>query len=257
MRKKLIVLALIALAIVFAEFNDGNFMTFVVEAATGNNTRTATGNNTVDDEPTVSDGDANDAEQNDADIDDADDDGGNGGSASFAGELLGAYSASASEDDQVGTVVASGQGPLAMQAFGAAVPAGYTSSLTFNLVQSSELNHDLKVGRLVLTVPEYLAKEGRNFAVIAIDSQGRTVLYADADQAVSTITVNINTDAYAFMLIYTDGAAASGSGNSYVVKSGDTLSVLSRRLGVSLNQLMALNTIKNPNLIYPGQVIQY
>ena len=44
---------------------------------------------------------------------------------------------------------------------------------------------------------------------------------------------------------------------SYTVKSGDTLSGIANILNVSLNYLVTKNNIKNPDLIYVGQVIKY
>lgn len=46
--------------------------------------------------------------------------------------------------------------------------------------------------------------------------------------------------------------------NSYVkytVKPGDTLSAIALKYGTTVNQLVELNHIKNPNLIYVGQVL--
>lgn len=46
------------------------------------------------------------------------------------------------------------------------------------------------------------------------------------------------------------------SGGNYTVRSGDTLSAIAERNGVSLSSLIAANPqIKNPNLIYPGQTV--
>ncbi len=46
------------------------------------------------------------------------------------------------------------------------------------------------------------------------------------------------------------------SGGTYVVQWGDTLGIIAARLGYSLYDIMAVNPqIWNPNLIYPGQVI--
>ena len=42
----------------------------------------------------------------------------------------------------------------------------------------------------------------------------------------------------------------------YVVKRGDNLWNISRRYGVTVNYLARLNNIKNPNLIYPGQILK-
>lgn len=43
---------------------------------------------------------------------------------------------------------------------------------------------------------------------------------------------------------------------TYVVKSGDTLSEIALRYGTTVNQLVAINNIRNPNLIYPGQQLR-
>lgn len=46
------------------------------------------------------------------------------------------------------------------------------------------------------------------------------------------------------------------SGGTYVVKSGDTLGKIAARLGISWRDILAVNPqIKNPSLIYAGQVI--
>lgn len=41
--------------------------------------------------------------------------------------------------------------------------------------------------------------------------------------------------------------------SAYIVQRGDSLSAIARRYGVSLNDLIALNAIRNPALIYAGQ----
>jgi LysM repeat protein len=46
------------------------------------------------------------------------------------------------------------------------------------------------------------------------------------------------------------------SGQTYVVKRGDTLSAIAMRYGVSLWSLAQLNAIGNPSLIYVGQVLR-
>lgn len=48
-------------------------------------------------------------------------------------------------------------------------------------------------------------------------------------------------------------APPSGGGEQYVVKSGDSLSAIGARYGVSYQAIAAANGIANPNLIYPGQ----
>src|SRR5690554_6350122 len=43
---------------------------------------------------------------------------------------------------------------------------------------------------------------------------------------------------------------------TYTVKKGDTLSHIAKRFGTTVNELVRLNNIKNPNLIYPGQKLK-
>lgn len=43
---------------------------------------------------------------------------------------------------------------------------------------------------------------------------------------------------------------------TYVVVSGDTLSAIALRFGTTVSELVALNNITNPNLIYPGEVLK-
>lgn len=44
--------------------------------------------------------------------------------------------------------------------------------------------------------------------------------------------------------------------NYYTVQIGDTLSAIARRYGVTVQYLVNLNGIRNPNLIYPGQILK-
>ena len=44
--------------------------------------------------------------------------------------------------------------------------------------------------------------------------------------------------------------------HDYTVKSGDTLSAIASRYGMTVNALVTLNGIKNANLIYPGQSLR-
>lgn len=52
-------------------------------------------------------------------------------------------------------------------------------------------------------------------------------------------------------------SGSQSSSRTYTVRSGDTLSGIASRLGVSWYSLKAKNGISNPNLIYPGQVLSY
>ena len=44
--------------------------------------------------------------------------------------------------------------------------------------------------------------------------------------------------------------------NTYIVRKGDNLWGIARKYGVSVRYLARINNIRNPNLIYPGQVIR-
>ena len=48
-------------------------------------------------------------------------------------------------------------------------------------------------------------------------------------------------------------SAPSASGGKYTVRSGDTLSAIGKRFGVSYQSIASANGIANPNLIYAGQ----
>src|SRR5690606_22922740 len=50
----------------------------------------------------------------------------------------------------------------------------------------------------------------------------------------------------------TSSKTTSSSVTTYTVKKGDTLSHIAKRFGTTVNELVRLNNIKNPNLIYPG-----
>ncbi|MCO6017488.1 hypothetical protein CKN86_11765 [Carnobacterium divergens] len=46
------------------------------------------------------------------------------------------------------------------------------------------------------------------------------------------------------------------SNGTYTVQSGDALSLIAQKFGMATSQLASMNNISNPNLIYPGQVLQ-
>ena len=48
----------------------------------------------------------------------------------------------------------------------------------------------------------------------------------------------------------------SGSVATYTVQSGDTLSEIAARYGTTVNELVNLNEINNPNLIYTGEILR-
>ena len=54
----------------------------------------------------------------------------------------------------------------------------------------------------------------------------------------------------------TSSKTTSSSVTTYTVKRGDTLSHIAKRFGTTVNELVRLNNIKNPNLIYVGQKLK-
>lgn len=52
------------------------------------------------------------------------------------------------------------------------------------------------------------------------------------------------------------GASASSNQSYYTVKSGDSLAVIASKFGTTVDTLVKLNSIKNKNLIYPGQSLK-
>lgn len=60
----------------------------------------------------------------------------------------------------------------------------------------------------------------------------------------------------AIQKIVNQAYASSSSYQTYIVKSGDTLSSIGSKFGVSYQKIAADNNISNPNLIHPGQVLK-
>ncbi|WP_240076699.1 LysM peptidoglycan-binding domain-containing protein, partial [Enterococcus faecalis] len=59
---------------------------------------------------------------------------------------------------------------------------------------------------------------------------------------------------YPGQVLKVNGSATS---NVYTVKYGDNLSSIATKLGTTYQALAALNGLANPNLIYPGQTLNY
>ena len=58
------------------------------------------------------------------------------------------------------------------------------------------------------------------------------------------------------LVIYKNGVGGSiNPGSTYTVIRGDTLSQIALRFGTTVNRLVQVNGIRNPNLIYVGQVL--
>ena len=104
---------------------------------------------------------------------------------------------------------------------------------------------------------EYLVKAGDSLSKIANQ-------YGTTWQELANINPNISNP----NLIYTGNkinipkttppsSQKAYNGNAYLVKAGDTLSQLSRKLNTTVGSLMAKNNIKDPNKIYSGTTLKY
>lgn len=58
------------------------------------------------------------------------------------------------------------------------------------------------------------------------------------------------------VVCHNGGTTANGGSRTYVVQSGDYLSGIAQRLGISWTQLTGYRS-GNPSLIYPGEVLYY
>ena len=97
------------------------------------------------------------------------------------------------------------QGIAAKNAFLGALPAGYKSAFTFNVITNGKTpDLSLKKGSFTLLIPEEFRKPGRTFAILALDKSGKAILLTDTDTDPTTITVSLNLEGYAFDLIYKD-----------------------------------------------------
>ena len=122
--------------------------------------------------------------------------------------------------------------------------------LTIPAQKTSNTNNSGNIGSR-----RYVVKRGDTLSEIAL--RYRTTVNQIASQnrianpnliyvgQILTIASNTNTN--------NTGSAGT---QKYIVKSGDTLSEIALRYGTTVNRLVSLNGIKNPNLIYPGQVLR-
>jgi len=96
----------------------------------------------------------------------------------------------------------------------------------------------------------YTVKSGDNLSTIAAKNGTTTKALQDLNSIKDANKISIG------QLIKLSGAAKSSEG-TYIVKSGDVLSVIAQKLGVTTKQLQDKNGIKNANKIYVGQKIKY
>ncbi|MCR5233315.1 MAG: LysM peptidoglycan-binding domain-containing protein [Lachnospiraceae bacterium] len=155
------------------------------------------------------------------------------------------------------------QGPAAQMSFLAGTPYGFIHATNFNMFINGGINYNARNGRLVISLTPGITRPGRVFALIGLDKNGQPHIFADVDRGDDTVTCDISLEGYAFCLIYSDGTIAKGNitanyvSGVYVVQSRDTLSKIAKRFGTTVADLVKKNNIKNPNRIYPNQMIKY
>lgn len=132
----------------------------------------------------------------------------------------------------------------------------YSNFAQTKLDSESEIkNYPLWIAQYGGYEPEYNPVWGKNY----IGWQ-----YSDTG-SVSGINGNTDLDIFYEEILLSDRAIIRGEENTpsnqsntiyYVVQPGDTLSAISSRYGTTVEQLVLINNISNPNLIYPGQTLK-
>ena len=96
------------------------------------------------------------------------------------------------------------QGPAEKAMLQTARPAGYKEGFTFNLITHGKAETTLKTGTITMVIPKKFQKEGRTFAIIGLDKNGKTYVYSDTDTDPATITFDVHMEGYVFSFIYKD-----------------------------------------------------
>lgn len=143
------------------------------------------------------------------------------------------------------------QGEKAMAAFRASLPAGAKEGNTYNLGTSKGTTYDKKTGTIRLNLGNPTDTE---YVMLFLDKKGVVHTYADTDSNPKTFTTKIDVEGYAFMMAEVP-AGTVVTGNTYTVVPGDTLSKIAGRFNTTIPALIQVNNIKNPNVIYAGQVL--
>ena len=69
---------------------------------------------------------------------------------------------------------------------------------------NGKTDYSLKKGEMTLYVPAQYLKANRQYAILAIDKQGKVHVLADKDLLSNAVTVDLNIEGYSFELIYKD-----------------------------------------------------
>lgn len=117
----------------------------------------------------------------------------------------------------------------------------------------SSVTYDAQ-GNAVAASPEVLSS-------VSYDAQGNVMSaeqVAAAAQAEAEAKAAAEAAAAAAAKAEADAAAAAAAPveRTYTVVKGDTLSAIGKKFGVNWRDIAALNHIKNPDLIHPGEVFR-
>lgn len=118
----------------------------------------------------------------------------------------------------------------------------------------SSVTYDAQ-GNAVAASPEVLSS-------VSYDAQGNVMSaeqVAAAAQAEAEAKAAAEAAAAAAAKAEADAAAAAAAApveRTYTVVKGDTLSAIGKKFGVNWRDIAALNHIKNPDLIHPGEVFR-
>jgi len=96
------------------------------------------------------------------------------------------------------------QGKACMAAFNVALPAGYKIFNTLSMSYDGKNSYDRKLGSLLIYIPPYMQKTGREFAIMCINKDGEVFVYNNTSESAGTFTADIDFEGYAMCLIYKD-----------------------------------------------------
>ncbi len=96
------------------------------------------------------------------------------------------------------------QGLAGSVVFATSTPAGWKEAFPFSMTINGVSDNSLKDGILKIHIPGPCQKAGRQFAVLAIDKNGRIHVYQDADPQANVFSAKLDVEGYAFDLIYFD-----------------------------------------------------
>ena len=89
---------------------------------------------------------------------------------------------------------------------------------------------------------------------VTYDAQGNAV--AASPEVLSSVSYDAQGNVMSAEQVAAAAAAAAPVERTYTVVKGDTLSAIGKKFGVNWRDIAALNHIKNPDLIHPGEVFR-